>query len=113
MIPVSTVDEGYAQLVKDFPEEDGYTVTFAREDVDYTGRFLLNPGDCCLEIEDKLSDEERYNYFFTDEVFVYYISYLEGHTSKQGIAEINKNGAILIEGSFNDGRRTDSFYKFR
>ena len=33
--------------------------------------------------------------------------------SKNRIAEINKDGSIIIEGSFNDGRRTDSFYKFR
>ena len=113
IVPVESADEAYSQLVLDFPKEEGYTVTFSREDADYVGRFLLNPGDCCLEIEDSLSDEERYEYFFKEDVYVFYISYLEENTGKVGIAEVNHGGSILIEGSFNDGRRTDSFYKFR
>lgn len=112
-VPVDSEEEAYKQLLLDFPEEEGYTVTFSREDADYVGRFLLNPGDCCLEIEENLTDEERYDYFFKEDVYVFYISYLQENTGKVGIAEINHNGAILIEGSFNDGRRTDSFYKFR
>lgn len=113
VVPVESADDAYAQLLLDFPEEEGYTVTFSREDTDYVGRFLLNPGDCCLEIEDSLTDEERYDYFFKEDVYVFYISYLEENTGKVGIAEVNHAGSILIEGSFNDGRRTDSFYKFR
>ena len=113
IVPVESADDAYAQLLLDFPEEEGYTVTFSREDADYVGRFLLNPGDCCLEIEDSLTDEERYDYFFKEDVYVFYISYLEENTGKVGIAEVNHAGSILIEGSFNDGRRTDSFYKFR
>jgi hypothetical protein len=113
VVPVESADDAYAQLLLDFPEEEGYTVAFSREDADYVGRFLLNPGDCCLEIEDSLTDEERYDYFFKEDVYVFYISYLEENTGKVGIAEVNHAGSILIEGSFNDGRRTDSFYKFR
>ena len=113
VVPVESADDAYAQLLLDFPEEEGYTVTYSREDADYVGRFLLNPGDCCLEIEDSLTDEERYDYFFKEDVYVFYISYLEENTGKVGIAEVNHAGSILIEGSFNDGRRTDSFYKFR
>ena len=113
VVPVESADDAYAQLLLDFPEEEGYTVTYSREDADYVGRFLLNPGDCCLEIEDNLTDEERYDYFFKEDVYVFYISYLEENTGKVGIAEVNHTGSILIEGSFNDGRRTDSFYKFR
>ncbi len=113
VVPVESADDACAQLLLDFPEEEGYTVTYSREDADYVGRFLLNPGDCCLEIEDSLSDEERYDYFFKEDVYVFYISYLEENTGKVGIAEVNHAGSILIEGSFNDGRRTDSFYKFR
>ncbi|SET43783.1 hypothetical protein SAMN02910413_0173 [Pseudobutyrivibrio sp. C4] len=113
VVPVESADDAYAQLLLDFPEEEGYTVTYSREDADYVGRFLLNPGDCCLEIEDNLTDEERYDYFFKEDVYVFYISYLEENTGKVGIAEVNHAGSILIEGSFNDGRRTDSFYKFR
>lgn len=112
-VPVNYQEEAYDQLELDFPEEEGYTITYSRMDVDYTGRFLLNKGDCCLEIEEQLSDEEKYDYFLTEEVYVFYISYLKEHTGKLGIAEINKDGSIIIEGSFNDGRRTDSFYKFR
>ncbi|SFO41018.1 hypothetical protein SAMN05216351_10910 [Pseudobutyrivibrio sp. JW11] len=113
VVPVESADDAYAQLLLDFPEEEGYTVTYSREDADYVGRFLLNPGDCCLEIEDNLTDEERYDYFFKEDVYVFYISFLEENTGKVGIAEVNHAGSILIEGSFNDGRRTDSFYKFR
>ncbi|WP_155952489.1 hypothetical protein [Pseudobutyrivibrio sp. LB2011] len=113
VVPVESADDAYAQLLLDFPEEEGYTVTYSREDADYVGRFLLNPGDCCLEIEDNLTDEERYDYFFKEDVYVFYISYLEENTGKVGIAEVNHAGSILVEGSFNDGRRTDSFYKFR
>ncbi|SFH59178.1 hypothetical protein SAMN04487830_102202 [Pseudobutyrivibrio sp. OR37] len=111
--PVTSVDEAYAQILLDFPEEEGYTVTFGRMDYEYVGRFDLKPGDCCLEIEEGLSDEERYDYFFTEDVYIFYISYLENHTGKVGMAEINGDGEIILEGSFNDGRRTDSFYKFR
>ena len=97
----------------DFPEEEGYTVTFGRADTEYVGRFNLELGDCCLEKEDELTDEERYDYFFTEDVYIFYISYLQNHSSKVGMAEINQDGEIIIEGTFNDGRRTDSFYKFR
>ncbi|WP_028243972.1 hypothetical protein [Pseudobutyrivibrio ruminis] len=110
---VSSLDDAYNQIVLDFPEEDGYTVTFGRTDSEYVGRFNLELGDCCLEKEDELTDEERYDYFFTEDVYVFYISYLQNHSSKVGIAEINQDGEIIIEGTFNDGRRTDSFYKFR
>ena len=113
LTPVNSVEEAYEQLVLDFPESENYTVTFARMDQDYVGRFLLNPGDCCLEVEEQLTDEQRYDYFFSEDVYVFYISYLEEHTSKVGMAEVNSAGAIIIQGSFNDGRRTDSFYKFR
>ena len=113
VIPIDSQEEAYAEIEKDFPESEGYTITFSRKDTEYAGRFLLEKGACCLEIEEQLSDDERYDYFLTDEVYVFYISYLKEHTSKLGIAEINSDGAIIIEGSFNDGRRTDSFYKFR
>ena len=112
-VPVAYQEEAYAELEKDFPEAEGYTITFSRMDTEYSGRFLLEKGDCCLEIEEQLTDDERYDYFLTDDVYVFYISYLKEHTGKLGIAEINSDGAIIIEGSFNDGRRTDSFYKFR
>lgn len=112
-VAVNSQDDAYNQLIKDFPESEGYTVSFARMDYDYVGRFLLENGTCCAEAEDNLSEEELYDYFFQEEVYVFYISYLEEHTAKLGIAEVNQAGAILIEGSFNDGRRTDSFYKFR
>ena len=111
--PVASQEEAYKPLVLDFPEEEGYTVTFQRIDSEYVGRFNLEPGECCLEVEEKLSDEKRYDYFFTEEVYIFHISYLEDHTGKFGMAEINADGEIIILGSFNDGRRTDSFYKFR
>ena len=112
-VAVNSQDDAYNQLLLDFPESEGYTVSFARMDYDYVGRFLLDKGDCCAEVEEQLTDEQTYDYYFQEEVYVFYISYLEEHTAKLGIAEINQAGSILIEGSFNDGRRTDSFYKFR
>jgi hypothetical protein len=110
---VSSIEDGLLQVKKDFPEEDGYTVYYSETREEFVGRFLLNKGDCCLEVEDNLSDEERYDYFFTEEVYVYYISYKDDYTAKQGIAEVNKEGNIIVLGSFNDGRRTDSYYKYR
>ncbi len=112
-VEVNSKEDAYNQLILDFPENEGYTVSFARMDYDYVGRFSLKTGACCTEAEENLPEEELYDYFFQEEVYVFYISYLEEHTAKLGIAEINQAGAILIEGSFNDGRRTDSFYKFR
>lgn len=112
-VEVNSQEDAYNQLILDFPESEGYTVSFARMDYDYVGRFSLKKGACCTEAEENLPEEELYDYFFQEEVYVFYISYLEEHTAKLGIAEVNQAGAILIEGSFNDGRRTDSFYKFR
>ena len=112
-VAVSSIEDGLLQVQKDFPEEDGYTVYYSETREEFVGRFLLNKGDCCLEVEENLTDEERYDYFFTEEVYVYYISYKDDYTAKQGIAEVNKNGDIIVIGSFNDGRRCDSYYKYR
>ncbi len=112
-VKVSSVDEALAQLSKDFPEEEGYTLTFARMDDDFVGRFLLDRGDCCFEVEEALTDEECYDYYFTEDVYVIYISMNEKYSAKVGMAEINANGDILVMGSFNDGRITNSFYKYR
>ena len=64
-------------------------------------------------MEENLSDEERYDYFFTEPVYVFYISNIEQYSARIGIAEINQSGSILLLGKFNDGRRIDSFYKYR
>ncbi len=113
VVAVSSKEDALKQLQLDFPEEEGYSVYFGRMDSDYVGRFLLDLGECCAEVEENLTDEERYDYFFKEDVYVFYISYLEEHTAKQGVAEVNSDGAIILMGSFNNGRRTDSFYKFR
>ncbi len=112
-VAVSDIEAAKLQLQKDFPEDQGYTITFAREDTDYAGRFLVDRGDCCLEVEEQLSDEERYDYFFTEPIYIFYISYNEDDAGKVGMAEVNHTGSILVMGSFNDGRRTDSFYRYR
>ena len=112
-IAVSDIEAAKAQLEKDFPEDQGYTITFAREDTDYVGRFLIEKGECCEEVEEQLTDEERYDYFFTEPVFIFYISNVDEISARVGLAEVNEAGAILVMGSFNDGRRTDSFYKYR
>ncbi len=111
--PVSNADEALASLARDFPEDEGYTLTFARKDDDFVGRFLLDKGECCLEVEENLTDEERYDYFFAEDVYVIYISLNEQYCAKVGMAEINSAGSVIVMGSFNDGRRTDSFYKYR
>jgi hypothetical protein len=82
-------------------------------DKDYVGRFLIDKGACCEEVEEQLTDEERYDYFFTEEVYVYHISLNEPTMAKLGVAEVNSSGSILVMGSFNDGRKTDSHYKYR
>ncbi len=110
---VSDKDSALMELKKEFPEEEGYEITFVREDYDNVGRFLLENGACCAEVEENLSDEERYDYFFTEPVYVFYISNIEQYSARIGIAEINQSGSILLLGKFNDGRRIDSFYKYR
>lgn len=112
-VEITSIEDGLKEVQKDFSEEDGYTVYFSQEREEFVGRFLLDKGQCCLEVEEGLTNEERYDYFFTEEVYVYYISYKDDSSAKQGIAEVNKDGAIIVLGSFNDGRRTDSYYKFR
>lgn len=113
LVPVSNETEAEAQLLLDFPEEQGYTVTFGRMDREYVGRFLIDKGQCCEEIEENLSDEERYDYFFSEDVYIFYISCQDDVSSRIGLAEVNSAGAIIVMGSFNDGRDTDKHYKYR
>ncbi|SDB13147.1 hypothetical protein SAMN02910298_00683 [Pseudobutyrivibrio sp. YE44] len=113
LTPVANEEEAKAQLALDFPEEEGYTITYGRKDNDYTGRFLIDKGACCEEIEESLTDDQRYDYFFTDEVYVFYISMNTETVAKVGLAEVNPDGAIVVMGSFNDGRDTNSRYRFR
>ena len=110
---VSSQEEALQQLQMDFPEEEGYTVTFVRQDTDFAGRFSLDVGACCAEVEDALTEDQLYDYYLNEEVYVFHISYLVDHSAKLGIAEVNGQGVILIQGTFNDGRRSDSFYRFR
>ena len=112
-VSVADVDAAYSQLLLDFPEEEGYTLSYAREDSDYVGRFLIDKGECCEEVEEQLTDEERYDYFFKEPVYIFYISNVDKYSSRVGLAEVNEAGKVLVKGSFNDGRRTDSFYKYR
>ena len=111
--PVSSIEEAYATLALDFPESLGYTITYARMDTDFVGRFKLKKGACCEEVEEKLTEDERYDYFFTEDVYVFYISYNEEYAARVGLAEINSEGNILLLGSFNDGRNTSYHYKIR
>ena len=112
-IPVADETEAKSQLALDFPEEEGYTITYGRTDTDYTGRFLIDKGACCEEVEDSLREDQRYDYYFSDDVYVFYISLNTDTAAKVGLAEINNNGAILIMGSFNDGRNPNYRYRFR
>ena len=38
---------------------------------------------------------------------------IEEYSARVGMAEVNQAGSILVMGSFNDSRRTDSFYRYR
>ena len=111
--PVSDQNQAYEKLLMDFPEELGYSVTYMRQDKEFVGRFLLDVGACCEETEEKLTDEERYDYFFQEDVYVFYITNISDYSAMLGIAEVNKSGAVLLTGSFNDGRKTDLWYKIR
>ena len=111
--PVSSMEEAYATLALDFPESLGYTITYARMDTDFVGRFKLEKGACCEEVEENLTEDERYDYFFTEDVYIFYISYNEEYAAKIGLAEINSEGNILVLGSFNDGRNPKYHYKMR
>lgn len=111
--PIDSQEEAYTQLELDFPESEGYTITFARTDTEYVGRFLIDVGESCDEVEADLTDEERYDYFLKEDVYVFYISYLDDISSKIGMAEINADGHIIVMGQFNDGRKTDTFYRYR
>lgn len=113
IVAVSNEDEAKAQVMLDFPEEEGYTVTFCMHSEDYEGRFLVDLGANVDEVEANLSEEDRYEYFFSEDTYLFFVTYHEENTAKAGIAEINASGEILIQGSFNDGRDTDFFYRFR
>lgn len=110
---VSDQNQAYEKLLMDFPEELGYSVTYIRQDKEYVGRFLLDVGTCCEEAEEALTDQERYDYFFQEDVYVFYITNISDYSAKIGIAEVNQAGAVLLTGSFNDGRHTDMWYKIR
>lgn len=111
----AVADENAAlkELQKEFPEEDGYTITYSRQDREYVGRFLIDIGACCEEVEEGLSPEERYDYFFQEDVYVFYITNISDYSAIVGKAEINADGAIVLTGSFNDGRETNRLYRFR
>ncbi|MBP5325141.1 MAG: hypothetical protein J6Y86_06580 [Pseudobutyrivibrio sp.] len=106
-------NEALRALQKEFPETDGYTVTYSRQDREYVGRFLVDIGACCEEVEEGLSPEERYEYFFQEDVYVFYITKISDYSAVIGKAEVNADGAIVLTGSFNDGRATDRLYRFR
>ncbi len=111
--PVLDENEALNAIKQDFPESEGYTVTFCRRDREYAGAFSTELGEAALTDTSGLSDEELYNYYMTDTVYIFFISYLQDYTARLGIAEINDQGQILIQGSFNDGRDSSLQYRFR
>ncbi|GEM_PF-6160720 len=111
---ITTKDQAYKQLANDFPKDKGYEITYARMDTEYIGRFSIDKGECCEEVEENLSDEERYNYFYDlEDVYIFYITKIDDVTGIVGLAEVNNKSQILVCGSFNDGRKTDCHYRFR
>ncbi len=112
-VPVSDEAQALAAISQDFPESEGYTVTFCRMDREYVGALSKELGQAVLTDTSGLSDEELYDYYMTDTVYIFFISYLENYTARLGVAEINAEGQILIQGSFNDGRDSSLQYRFR
>lgn len=110
---VSDEDAAYQQLLKDFPESEGYSIIYSRQDRQYVGKFLVDIGQCCEDVEEQLTPEERYDYFFEEDVYVFYISNISDLSAEIGMAEVNSDGAIILTGSFNNGRKTDCYYRFR
>ncbi len=112
-VPVSDEAQALAAISQDFPESEGYTITFCRMDREYVGALSTKLGQAVLTDTAGLSDEELYDYYMTDTVYIFFISYLENYTARLGVAEINAEGQILIQGSFNDGRDSSLQYRFR
>ncbi len=112
-VPVSDEAQALAAISQDFPESEGYTITFCRMDREYVGALSTGLGQAVLTETSGLSDDELYDYYMTDTVYIFFISYLENYTARLGVAEINAEGQILIQGSFNDGRDSSLQYRFR
>ncbi len=112
-LPVSDEAQALAAISQDFPESEGYTITFCRMDREYVGALSTKLGQAVLTDTSGLSDEKLYDYYMTDTVYIFFISYLENYTARLGVAEINAEGQILIQGSFNDGRDSNLQYRFR
>ncbi len=112
-VPVSDEAQALAAISQDFPESEGYTITFGRMDREYVGALSTKLGQAVLTDTSGLSDDELYDYYMTDTVYIFFISYLENYTARLGVAEINAEGQILIQGSFNDGRDSNLQYRFR
>ncbi len=112
-VPVSDEAQALAAISQDFPESEGYTITFCRMDREYVGALSTKLGQAVLTDTAGLSDEELYDYYMTDTVYIFFISYLENYTGRLGVAEINAEGQILIQGAFNDGRDSNLQYRFR
>ncbi len=112
-VPVSDEAQALAAISQDFPESEGYTITFCRMDREYVGALSTKLGQAVYTDTSGLSDDELYDYYMTDTVYIFFISYLENYTARLGVAEINAEGQILIQGSFNDGRDSSLQYRFR
>ncbi len=112
-VPVSDEAQALAAIIQDFPESEGYTITFGRMDREYVGALSTELGQAVLTDTSGLSDDELYDYYMTDTVYIFFISYLENYTARVGVVEINAEGQILIQGSFNDGRDSNLQYRFR
>ncbi|MCR5415407.1 MAG: hypothetical protein K6E79_01265 [Pseudobutyrivibrio sp.] len=113
LVAVNDSGEALEQVLLDYPKDQGYSVSFIRLDQDYVGRFNNPVGESSSEIEEALTDEERYDYFFQEPVYVFHVTYSEKYAVKVGVVEVNADGKILVEGQFNDGRDTHSFYRIR
>lgn len=110
---IESAEDATSQLALEYPESQGYSIIYGRNDIEYAGRFTVELGESCEKVEEKLSEEERYDYYLPEEVYICYITSQEPHLSKVGVAEINKSGNIIVLGFFNDGRETNEHYRIK
>ncbi|MCR4694271.1 MAG: hypothetical protein K5773_02975 [Pseudobutyrivibrio sp.] len=113
IVAVSDEESALAQLQLDYSPDDGYDIISLGPVVELSGLFANEVGASATEIEENLSDEERYDYFLIEEAYKFYISYNDGVSIKLGLAEVSTQGNIIVKGDFNDLRDPNAFYRIR
>lgn len=108
-----TRGEALKVVLEEFPESDGWLVVESGESEQYVGYFNTTCGDNIDDVIAGLTDEQRFDFFFTEPCFVFMVSYKDEVSAKMGVVEVNRDGKVIVQGSFNNGRATNSFYRIR